>query len=276
MERFFGKWMQKFFIEREGGSKTNYVISCSFGKDSLAQVILAHQHGEPVEYILYVEVMYDIERNISAEIPEHRDFIYNIAIPKLQEWGYRVIILRSEKDFKHCFLREIKKSRVPGRNGKRSGFPLSGKCAINRDCKQRVIDRYKKLNFSKDTTFYVGIAVDEKKRLARLDGVTKQSLLEKYGYTEKKAKDLCAEHGLLSPIYSFTKRNGCFFCPNASRQELRHLYDHHPELWNDLLRLSYSENLVSPYFNGWRKETFADVHREFQDMTGGKNMRGEG
>lgn len=84
LERFFGKWMQKFFIEREGGSKTNYVISCSFGKDSLAQVILAHQHGEPVEYILYVEVMYDIERNISAEIPEHRDFIYNIAIPKLQ------------------------------------------------------------------------------------------------------------------------------------------------------------------------------------------------
>lgn len=102
--------MQKFFIEREGGSKTNYVISCSFGKDSLAQVILAHQHGEPVEYILYVEVMYDIERNISAEIPEHRDFIYNIAIPKLQEWGYRVIVLRSEKDFKYCFLREIKKA----------------------------------------------------------------------------------------------------------------------------------------------------------------------
>lgn len=30
--------------------------------------------------------------------------------------------------------------------------------------------------------------MDEKKRLARLDGVTKQSLLEKYGYTEKRQK----------------------------------------------------------------------------------------
>ena len=38
---------------------------------------------------------------------------------------------------------------------------------------------------------------DEPKRLARLDGVKKVSLLAKYGMTETDAYKLCTEHGLL-------------------------------------------------------------------------------
>ena len=37
----------------------------------------------------------------------------------------------------------------------------------------------------------------------------------------------CEKAGLLSPVYAFTDRGGCWFCPNAKRAELRHLYDHH-------------------------------------------------
>lgn len=47
---------------------------------------------------------------------------------------------------------------------------------------------------------YVGIAHDEKKRLARLKD-NQISLLDKYGYTEDMAKVKCLEYGLLSPIY---------------------------------------------------------------------------
>lgn len=62
-----------------------HVASCSFGKDSLATVILAREHGEPLDEVVYCEVMFD--QDVSGEVPEHRDFIYNVAIPKLKSWG---------------------------------------------------------------------------------------------------------------------------------------------------------------------------------------------
>ena len=51
-----------------------YIASCSFGKDSIATIILAHIHNEPLDLIVYSEVMFD--ENISGENPLHRDFIY--------------------------------------------------------------------------------------------------------------------------------------------------------------------------------------------------------
>ena len=78
-----------------------YVASCSFGKDSIATILLAHEHGEPLDEIVYCEVMYD--ENISGEVPEHRDFIYNTAIPKIESMGYKVKILRSDKTYMDCF-----------------------------------------------------------------------------------------------------------------------------------------------------------------------------
>ena len=86
-------------------------------------------------------------------------------------------------------------------------------CAVNRDCKIPPVRKYNAA-LSPDTVSYVGIAEDEPKRLARLDGITKVSLLAKSGMTEADAYKLCQEHGLLSPIYAHCRRNGCWFCPN--------------------------------------------------------------
>lgn len=44
-----------------------YISSCSFGKDSLAQVILAKLHNEPIDLIVYCEVMFD--NKTSGEMP---------------------------------------------------------------------------------------------------------------------------------------------------------------------------------------------------------------
>ena len=114
----------------------------------------------------------------------------------------------------------------------------------------------------KDLVQYIGIAADEPKRLARLDG-NKVSLLAKYGYTEKMAEQLCGEHGLLSPIYEFTKRGGCFFCMNARDCELRHLRNNHPELWNKLLSLEDEENLAGPIWNTLTKTSLHDKEEQF-------------
>lgn len=215
-----------------------YIASCSFGKDSLATVILAHLHSEPLDEIVYCEVMFSKE--LSGEVPEHRDFIYQTAIPQLEAWGYKVTVIRGPVTYLDSFNHLLVRGKS---EGMKRGFPSFIGCSINRDCKTRPIERYRKQWEGTDVVQYIGIAADEPKRLARLRGTNRTSLLEKYGYTEEMATDLCKEYGLLSPIYSFARRNGCWFCPNAGPQELRHLYQNHRELAEWLIELEHSENL---------------------------------
>lgn len=182
-----------------------YIASCSFGKDSLAQIIIARYHNEPLDEAMYCEVMFTDE--ISGEFPEHRDFIYNVAIPKLTNvLGVKTVVLRS----KQTMWKDFHTPRVRGVSpGKLRGFPIPGLCNINRDCKLAPIRQYLK-DQTDEYTQYIGIALDEPKRLARL-GENKISLLAKYEITEQMAYDICKTAGLLSPIYEFTNRNGCFF-----------------------------------------------------------------
>ena len=49
--------------------KTLHIASCSFGKDSLATILLALEHGEPLDEAVYCEVMFD--KRTSGEVPEH-------------------------------------------------------------------------------------------------------------------------------------------------------------------------------------------------------------
>ena len=233
-----------------------YLASCSFGKDSLAAILLAKKHGEPLDEAVYCEVMFD--KTISGEVPEHRDFIYTKGIPALERMGIKVTVLRGKKTYVDLFTGRI--TRGPKKGMLRS-FPVCGKCYVQRDCKLRPILRYQK-TLPPDTVQYIGIAKDEQARLLRLEG-RQVSLLEKYNCTEQDAKELCRQAGLLSPIYQFTNRGGCWFCPNAKRKELRHLYDHHPELWARMLELQALPGKVTEKFN--RTQRFSDIDAMFRE-----------
>lgn len=233
-----------------------YIASCSFGKDSLATVLLALMYGEPLDEVVYCEVMFD--KNISGEIPEHRSFIYERCIPFFERSGIKVTILRSEMTFIDSFYRVIQS----GNNaGKINSWPLCGRCCIQRGCKLPPIHAYQK-TLDSDVVQYIGIAYDEQDRLLRLDGGKRVSLLEKYHKTEADAAEMCKRAGLLSPIYAFTTRGGCFFCPNAKPSELRHLYRHHPDLWDRLLECQKAPNKVTELFN--RTETITEINERFQ------------
>ena len=56
-----------------------HILTCSFGKDSIATALLALQHGEPLDELVYSEVMFS--DTVSGELPEHKRFIYETAIP---------------------------------------------------------------------------------------------------------------------------------------------------------------------------------------------------
>ena len=232
------------------------IASCSFGKDSLASILLAVQHGEPLDEAVYCEVMFD--KDISGEVPEHRDFIYGTAIPALERMGVKVIVLRSEKTYVDLFTGRV--TRGPKKGMVRS-FPICGRCAVQRDCKVRPIQRYQK-TLPPGTVQYIGIAWDEQERLLRLEDGRQVSLLAKYNFTEQDAWEFCRKAGLLSPDYEFTDRGGCWFCPNAKRKELRHLYDHHPDLWSKMLELQALPGKVTEKFN--RTQRFSDIDAIFR------------
>lgn len=243
-----------------------YIASCSFGKDSLAQIIVAKYYDEPIDEIMYCEVMFTDE--ISAEFPEHRDFIYNTAIPRLEQlFGLKTVVVRSDTNM----WKDFHTLRIRGENaGKMRGFPIPGLCTINRDCKLRPIKRYLKEQ-TDEYTQYIGIAADEPKRLTRLKS-NEISLLGKYGITEEMATEICKNAGLLSPIYQITSRNGCFFCPNASIRELRHLYFNHRNLWTMLRELQDEKNVSRRCFT--KSKTIYDYEMQFNSER--RNTHGNG
>ena len=227
-----------------------HIASCSFGKDSLATILLALEHGEPLDEAVYCEVMFD--KTISGEVPEHRDFIYNTALPRLEQMGVPIRVLRSDKTYVDLFTGQV--TRGP-KKGKLRSFPICGKCYVQRDCKIRPIRQYQK-TLPPDTVHYIGIARDEQERLLRLTG-PQVSLLEKYHYTEDDAKQLCRKAGLLSPVYEFTNRGGCWFCPNASDEELLHMITKHPELFDRLIEWEKEDNIFHRRMT--RRETPSEV-----------------
>lgn len=84
-----------------------YIASCSFGKDSIATILLALEHGEPLDAAVFSEVMFDHERGISGEIPEHIEWIYGTAIPKLHGMGVHVDVVRAERDYCYFFVNAV-------------------------------------------------------------------------------------------------------------------------------------------------------------------------
>ena len=167
----------------------NTLCFWSGGKDSTASIILAHIHHLPITEIVFCEVMFDKSRNISGEIPEHIDFIRNIAIPIFEEWGYKIKILHADCDYMDLFFHTVTRSKTEENNGKHSGWLIGGRCAGNDRLKMKPIRQYR-----------------------------------------------------------FTRRNGCWFCPNQSYNELAHLKFLHPELWEELKVLSCVPDLVSRGF----------------------------
>lgn len=243
-------------------NRPTYIASCSFGKDSIATILLAMEHNEPLDRIVSVEVMFDNARGISGENPEHIQWVKEVAIPRLKELtGIDTDLIRNEKDdyMTEFFKKRGNKTKYPERIGKYQGFLIGGFCRMNSVGKMTPIHKYLR-QFNGNYISYVGIAADEPKRLARLNPKKSISLLAKYGYTEKMAFSLCAEYGLLSPIYQSLNRGGCWFCPNQKIKGFCQLRDKHPELWEELRKLSEVKCTVSNFFA--YDKTFEQVERQ--------------
>lgn len=244
-----------------------HFCACSFGKDSIATVLLALHYNEPLDEVVFTEVMFDNKRKISGEEPAHIHWVKTHAAPLLEAMGVKVRIIPTEIDYLDSFNHIITRSKKhPERNGKKRAFPIANRCSILRDCKLRTMEKYIK-SIGKEYIQYVGIAEDETERLLKKqfnDG-HRISLLKKYKYTEQMAFELCKEYNLLSPSYEIAMRNGCWFCPNRRLKDMASFKLKHPELWNELLILEQEPNKVSPCFKYNQTLTEVDKKINFEN-----------
>ena len=215
-----------------------YIASCSFGKDSIATILLALENNEPLDRVVFAEVMFDHKRNITGEIPETIQWIKEVAIPKLESMGVRVDVVKAKDDYVSVCSRKFK---TPKPNGTvYYGVQNSKPCYANTYLKLEPIKQYyKKIGKEYDIIQYIGIASDEPQRLKRLEGTNKVSLLAKYGYTEAMSMAKCKEYNLVNPCYSMDIRGGCWFCFNANINRYIQVQRNFPEYWQAFRDLYY-------------------------------------
>lgn len=208
------------------------IASCSFGKDSLASIILAEKHGIHVDGAVYCRIMFNDE--ISAEFPQHEEFIYGTAIPLLESrYGIKTKIVQANVSYCDVFYRIFTRGKFVGRI---YGFPMRCGSWCNSELKVTPINSWKRE--IGDFTSIVGIACDELKRINRKTEKNNILPLVDYGITESEAFSICKNEGLLSPAYDTGRsRLGCWFCHNQRISELKYLRKNYPNLWDELILL---------------------------------------
>jgi 3'-phosphoadenosine 5'-phosphosulfate sulfotransferase (PAPS reductase)/FAD synthetase len=214
-----------------------YIASVSFGKDSLAMLLMLIERG----YSLDEVVFYDTGKEFQA--------IYNLRDrikPMLEERGIVFTELTPEKPFDYLMFDHKTKS------GKTGYGWCGGVCRWGTTFKIKALERIG--NIATDIC-YIGIAVDEQQRLVRERKGNKLFPLADWNMTEKDCLDYCYaqgydwnENGV--ELYSILDRVSCWRCRNKNLKELRGMYEHLPEYWK---RMKETQTRLPEPMKNYRK-----------------------
>lgn len=260
--------MRGDLLERE--PNTEYILSLSYGKDSLACLGAIKELGYPLDRIVHAEVW--ATDAIPADLPPMIEFKKKADAIILERYGLEVEHIYATRDgekmtyeklFYHVPKRQ-KKAQAREREREREfkanepiGFPVHTIPWCNSYLKTRCLrisnlNRSRKLvhaaqteSFSesplvqgadKNIVQYLGIAADEPERIKRHSVSGKIMPLVDIGWNEAYCKKWCEKNDLLSPIYTMVTRGGCWFCHNQCVDQLRFLRKNYPDLWRLLLK----------------------------------------
>lgn len=206
------------------------VASVSFGKDSLAMVLYILENGLPLDEVIF----YDTGMEFTA-IYKNRDKLAAI----LKQRGVKYTELHPENPFLYDM---IERPVISKQKGSHNGYGwCGGVCRWGTTWKTHALDR----QAAGATTHYVGIALDEPKRLERI-APPKVALLAEVGMTEADALRYCRERGWdwnepsqTAPpgyvdLYEILDRVSCWCCANKNQRELRNIYRYLPDYWKRL------------------------------------------
>ena len=225
------------------------IFSLSFGKDSMATLILAAEQGIPIDRVMYCDIRFSPE--LSGEHPLMAAWIPTAERRLKELFGIEVEHAYCRFTFCDGFYRKHVKGKL---EGEICGYPLINGSWCN-DLKRIAIRKYYKgIAPSTQIVEFVGIAYDEPKRWDRmLNKQTKnrkcRSILVEQCITEQECFCICRKYDLLSPMYDVDGiyRGGCWFCPKQCMADLWSLWKNYPDLYNRLLEMEpYSHNTFKP------------------------------
>ena len=220
-----------------------HIASCSFGKDSLATVLLVIENKLPLDEVVFYDTGMEFD-----EIYQTRDML----LPILKEHHITYTELKPKRPFIDTMINYPHKAR----NGKlKNGYGwCGGLCRWGTTEKLKALDKY-----CKGSIQYVGIAFDEKPRLERLHNEkNKLSILEKLQMTEKQCLDYCYSKGFnWNGLYNYLDRVSCWCCRNKNLKELKNYKKYLPIYFERLCELEQriGEPMKKPYY---LKERFKD------------------
>ena len=242
-----------------------YVLSLSYGKDSLACLGAIEELGWQLDRIVHAEVW--ATDTIHADLPPMVEFKKKADEIILKRCGIEVEHYRAKHRFESAFYRTRGDTgRTTKFFGKMYGWPM----VRGQWCLQQLKLPALNAATSGDVIQYIGIAADEQNRFHNLSD-TKRSPLVEAGWDEAKCRKWCEENDLLSPIYTTATRGGCWFCHNQGIDQLRHLRKNYPEYWELMLKW----DLDSPVTFKPDGHTVHDFDRRFQMEDEGFIMPGD-
>lgn len=207
---------------------TNYVASLSCGKDSLAMVLRLIEENKPLTHV----VMFDTGMEYEA--------IYNNLRkikPLIENYGAELTVLRPTNPWWYdMLLKPVNK----GKPNEHYGFDWCGGCARWRTTgKISAINKYLS-QFKGDYVQYVGIALDEPKRIKKERN--KLYPLVEQEMTEQDCLNYCYDRGWDwkegdIELYDILDRVSCWCCGNKNLKELKNIYKSLPEYWTKLKAL---------------------------------------
>lgn len=215
------------------------IFNLSFGKDSMATLLLAIEQGIPIDRVMYCDIRFSDE--ISGEHPLMAEWIPEAERILKEKFGITV-----EHAFSITFLEQFFKEKQKGKHiGDIYGFPHIISAWCNSRLKIAAINKYLSQFRNQNITQFVGIAYDELKRWERIkqkESVARKyrSLLVEQHIPEQYAFIICAKYDLISPMYKASDeiyRGGCWFCPKQCNADLYSLWKNYPDYYQKLVEL---------------------------------------
>lgn len=218
--------------------KMKYIASVSFGKDSLAMLLLLIERKWPLNEVVF----YDTGMEFSA--------IYHIKDkikPMLDNLGIKFTELKPSMPFTDKMYNYWHKAKD---GTLKWGYGWCGGL-----CRWGTTEKLTALNkYCKGATQYVGIAADETKRLERLKIEGKISPLSQMGFTEKMCLNYCRSRGFNwkegdIDLYDILSRVSCWCCRNKNLKELKNYKEYLPNYYKRLkaLEIVIGEPMKKPY-----------------------------
>lgn len=202
-----------------------YIASCSFGKDSLAMLLLLIERKYPLDEVVF----YDTGKEFQA-IYDTRDMV----LPLLKSLGIKYTELTPEMSFDFKMFDKPVKKRGTDIIHKHGYSWCGGTCRWGTTDKLKALEKHANGNVE-----YVGLAHDEPQRLEKERKGNKRFPLDEWEMSEKDCLEYCYSKGFFwiecnVRLYDILDRVSCWCCRNKNLKELKNIFIHLPEYWEKL------------------------------------------